>query len=92
MTLSQTTTPGRLHLHQAITHDGPGMKFIRAVHFWNGTTTVHRTEVLYAGDGLLLAGDAEPSSRRPSRPWTALCATVSPYWRSSPSTPRPRPA
>ncbi|MYS33456.1 hypothetical protein K388_07339 [Streptomyces sp. KhCrAH-43] len=59
MATTPTATAGRTHLHTAITHDAPGPKFIRAAHFWNGTTTVHRTEVLYAGDGLLLAGDAE---------------------------------
>ncbi|MFJ5951389.1 hypothetical protein [Streptomyces noursei] len=58
MTLSHTT-PGRIHLHKAIAHDVPGMKFIRVAYCWNGTMTVHHTEVLYGGGGLLIAGDAE---------------------------------
>ncbi|MFJ5534920.1 hypothetical protein [Streptomyces sp. NPDC093261] len=53
------TTAGRARLHAAIADDAPGTKFIRVVHLWNGTETEHRTEVLYAGGGLLLAGDAE---------------------------------
>lgn len=59
MTLSHTATPGRIHLHEAIAHDVPGMKFIRAAYCRNGTMTIHSTEVLYGGDGLLIAGDAE---------------------------------
>ncbi|MEU6071897.1 hypothetical protein ABZ864_47640 [Streptomyces sp. NPDC047082] len=53
------TTAGRTHLHAAIAYDAPGTKFIRVVHFWNGSETEHSTELLYAGGGLLLAGDAE---------------------------------
>ncbi|MFD8897612.1 hypothetical protein [Streptomyces ardesiacus] len=59
MTLYHTTTPGRIHLHEAIAHDVPGMKFIRVAYCWNGTMTIHSTEVLYGGGGLLIAGDAE---------------------------------
>jgi len=58
MTLSHNT-PGRIHVHQAIAQDVPGMKFIRVAYCWNGTRTVHSTEVLYGGGGLLIAGDAE---------------------------------
>lgn len=46
------------HLAHGGAHDGPGTKFIRVRHLWNGTLTDHSTEILYAGGGLLLAGDA----------------------------------
>ncbi|MCZ1012013.1 hypothetical protein [Streptomyces lydicus] len=59
MTLSHTTTPGRIHLHEAIAYDVPGTKFIRVAYCWNGTTTIHSTDVLHGGGSLLIAGDAE---------------------------------
>ncbi len=34
-------------------------KFVRVVHSWTGTAAEHSTEILCAGGGLLLAGDAE---------------------------------
>lgn len=58
ITLTQTT-PGCAHLHTAIAYDAPGSKFIRVQHVCNGALTVHSTEILYGGDGLILAGDAE---------------------------------
>ncbi|MCX4681364.1 hypothetical protein OG413_45490 [Streptomyces sp. NBC_01433] len=58
ITLTKTTA-GRTHLHTAIAYDAPGNKFISIQHVWNGIETVHSTEILYAGDGMVLAGDAE---------------------------------